>query len=181
MPSPSRAARERFLDAGLRVLADRGHAGLKLAAVCAEAETTTGSFYHAFGSWADYTSALIRYWRQTRSDQLIARVREIPGARDRLLALVDVGLELPHASEAAIRVWAAHDPEVHAIQAEVDAERTRFIADSYAAVLGDRTAAERYATTSMYLLIGHESGTAPSRDTLAWAFRALLDQALGQL
>lgn len=181
MPGPSRAARERFLDAGLRVLADRGHAGLKLAAVCEETGTTTGSFYHAFAGWPDYTSTLIRYWRETKSDQLIARVREIPDPRERLRALVDVGLELPHASEAAIRVWAAHDPEVHAVQAEVDAERTRFIADSYATVIGDRSLAERYAATAMYLLIGHESGTAPSEDTLSWAFRTLLDQALGQL
>lgn len=180
MSVPSKAAQERFLDAGLRVLANRGHVGLKLAAVCEETGTTTGSFYHAFGGWTDYTSALIRYWRETKSDQLIARVREIPDPRDRLLALVDVGLELPHASEAAIRVWAAHDPEVHAVQAEVDAERTRFIADTYATVIGDQSLAERYAATSMYLLIGHESGTAPSADTLAWAFRALLDQALGQ-
>lgn len=178
MSVPSRAARERFLDAGLRVLADRGHAGLKLAAVCEETGTTTGSFYHAFAGWPDYTSALIRHWRETKSDQLISRAREIPDPRERLQALVDVGLELPHASEAAIRVWAAHDPEVRAVQAEVDAERTRFLADTYAAVTGDRLLARRYATTAMYLLIGHESGTAPSRDTLAWAFRALVDQAL---
>lgn len=179
MSVPSRAARERFLEAGLRVLADLGHAGLKLAAVCAETGTTTGSFYHAFAGWPDYTSALIRYWRETQSDQLIARAREISDPRERLQTLIGVGLDLPHASEAAIRVWAAHDPEVRAIQAEVDAERTRFIADAYAAVLGDRQAAERYATTAMYLLIGHESGTAPSRETLAWAFHALVARALG--
>ncbi|GAB90765.1 TetR/AcrR family transcriptional regulator [Gordonia rhizosphera] len=175
---PSEYARRRYLDAGLEVLADRGHAGLKLAAVCEATGTTTGSFYHAFANWSEFTSALIGYWRDEKSRRPIAEARAVADPRERLDYLIDIGLRLPHESEAAIRVWAAHDPEVLEIQQAVDAERRAFIADTYAEVLGDASAANQFATAAMYLLIGYESGTLPSQDALATGFRSILSHAL---
>lgn len=176
--NPSEYAQRRYLDAGLTVLSAEGHAGLKLAAVCSATNTTTGSFYHAFANWADFTSALIRYWRDEQSQRLIAGARDIADPRERLFALLDIGLRLPHATEAAIRVWAAHDAEVFAIQETVDRERRDIIADTYFEVLGDRTAADEFATASMYLLIGFESGTLHSHDALARGFGVVLERAL---
>lgn len=163
----------------MTVLTERGHAGLKLAAVCEQAGSSTGSFYHAYPSWPEFTSALIGYWRETKSDRLIDAARQVPDAYDRLMALIDTGMTLPHATEAAIRVWAAHDPEVARHQAEVDLERRDVIAETYAEVLGDRELAQKYATTALYLLVGYESGTLQSRETLAFAFRTFIDGALG--
>lgn len=177
--SPSRYVQLRFLEAGLAVLAERGHAALKLAAVCEQAGSSTGSFYHAYPSWPEFTSALITYWRQTKSDRLIAAARQVPDAYDRLMSLTHVGLTLPHATEAAIRVWAAHDPEVARHQAEVDLERRDVIAETYTEVIGDPALAQMYATTALYLLVGYESGTLQSLDTLAFAFRTFTDGALG--
>ncbi|WP_019201641.1 TetR/AcrR family transcriptional regulator [Tsukamurella sp. 1534] len=177
--TPSRYAQLRFLDAGLTVLAEQGHAGLKLATVCSQAGATTGSFYHAFTGWPEFTSELITYWRQTKSDRLIDAARQVADPTDRLMALVDTGLGLPHATEAAIRVWAAHDPEVARHQAEVDGERRDVIAQTYAELLDDPELAHRYATIAMYLLVGYESGTLQSMDTLAFGFRTFTDFALG--
>ncbi|KXO92859.1 TetR family transcriptional regulator [Tsukamurella pulmonis] len=177
--SPSRYVQLRFLEAGLAVLAERGHAALKLAAVCAQAGSSTGSFYHAFPSWPEFTSALIGYWRETKSDRIIEAARRVPDARERLLSLIDTGMTLPHATEAAIRVWAAHDPEVAQHQAQVDRERRDVIAEAYTEVLGDPALAQQYATTALYLLVGYESGTLQSPETLAFAFRTFSDVALG--
>ncbi|MFF0816825.1 TetR/AcrR family transcriptional regulator [Rhodococcus sp. NPDC003318] len=176
--APSRGAQLRYLEAGLAVLGRQGHAGLKLASVCDAVGATTGSFYHAFPNWAEYTSALIRYWREEQSDRLIRQAREITDPVQRLEALIDIGLHLPHESEAAIRVWAAHDPEVEAIQVQADEERRQFIEDAYYEAIGDREQSERYATIAMYLLVGYESGTRRSHDALAWAFRSFVTQAL---
>ncbi|WP_036555152.1 TetR/AcrR family transcriptional regulator [Nocardioides insulae] len=177
---PTPRAQERYLEAGLRVLAEEGYAGFKLARVCAELGTTTGSFYHAFPNWATYGSALIRYWRDTRSDQLIRHAREITDLPARVEALTEIALTLPHASEAAIRVWAAHDPEVAAIQTEVDAQRRDFIADTYVSIGGDAVVAREYATTAMLLFIGYESGTMATLEDLRRGFEILTEQTTFQ-
>ncbi|WP_439031143.1 TetR/AcrR family transcriptional regulator [Gordonia terrae] len=175
---PSEYTQRRYLDAGLAILAERGHAGLKLAALCDATGTTTGSFYHAFGSWADFRSALIRFWHDEQSQRLIADARDIADPRERLDVLTGIGLRLPHATEAAIRVWAAHDPEVLAIQQTVDHERRDIIAATYDEVIHNRDEAEEFATAAMYLLIGFESGTLHSHQALARGFRTILDRAL---
>jgi AcrR family transcriptional regulator len=175
---PSEYTQRRYLDAGLAILTDHGHAGLKLAAICEATGTTTGSFYHAFGNWAEYRSALIRHWRDEQSQRLIADARDIADPRERLDVLTDIGLRLPHATEAAIRVWAAHDPEVLAIQHTVDRERRDIIAATYDEVIHNRDEAEEFATAAMYLLIGFECGTLHSHQALARGFRTILDRAL---
>ncbi|AFA75531.1 putative transcriptional regulator, TetR family [Gordonia polyisoprenivorans VH2] len=179
--TPSRYARVRFLEAGLTVLAEDGFGALKLAAVCARADATTGSFYHAFDNWAEFTSALIAYWREEKSQRPIAEARKVTDPVERLTALMDVGLTLPHDSERAIRVWAAQDPEVRKHQEEVDLERRDFIAETYREALGDDFAAEEYATISMYLLVGYESGTLRSYEALDLGFRMFLQSAIGPL
>ncbi|WP_124709735.1 TetR/AcrR family transcriptional regulator [Gordonia insulae] len=176
----SRTAKERYLEAGLQVLAEKGHAGLKLATVCATVGATTGSFYHAFASWGEYTTALIRYWREEESDRPIAEASAVTDPVERLQFLIDIALRLPHDSEAAIRVWAEHDADVRVVQIEADEERHRFISDSYFAVFGDREVADRYATAAMYLLVGYESGTHRAPDTFAWVLQALVKQALDE-
>ncbi|MEE3851629.1 TetR/AcrR family transcriptional regulator [Gordonia sp. LSe1-13] len=174
----SHTARRRYLDAGLQVLADQGHAGLKQATVCAAVGATTGSFYHAFPSWSDYTSALIRHWRTEQSERPIEQAGAEPDPARRLDVLTVIALSLPHDTEAAIRVWAEHDSDVRAVQEEADEQRRQFIAETYAQVLGDRVLADRFATAAMYLLVGYENGTYRSRETLEWAFRVFIEQAV---
>jgi AcrR family transcriptional regulator len=178
--TPTRGAQLRYLEAGLRVLANHGHAGLKLATVCETVGATTGSFYHAFPNWGDYTSALIRYWREEKSDRFIRSARDVTDPVQRLRFLIDVALQLPHESEAAIRVWASHDSAVRAIQIDADEERRRFISDAYFDAIGDRDRADRYATVAMYLLVGYENATHRSRSALRWALETYFQQALAE-
>ncbi|KAF0960277.1 TetR/AcrR family transcriptional regulator [Rhodococcus sp. T7] len=178
--APTRGAQLRYLEAGLEVLGSKGYAGLKLATVCEAVGATTGSFYHAFPNWAEYTSALIRHWRTEKSDRFIGSAREIADPIERLAFLVEIALRLPHASEAAIRVWAALDPSVQAIQIEADEERRAFIAEAYFEATNDRALAEQYATVAMFLLVGYESGTHQSPEALAWAFHVFVDKGLSE-
>lgn len=149
-----------------------------MATVCEVVGATTGSFYHAFPNWPAYTAALIRHWREQESRRPIAEARTVTDPVRRLQFLTDIAMRLPHDTEAAIRVWAEHDPDVRAVQVDADAERRRFISDTYLEVLGDRTDADRYATAAMYLLVGYENGSHRSRETLAWAFQTFIDKTL---
>ncbi|EGD55451.1 TetR/AcrR family transcriptional regulator [Gordonia neofelifaecis] len=180
LSAPSERARRRFLDAGLAVLGERGHAGLKLAQVCKAAGATTGSFYHAFGSWAEFKVDLIAYWRDERSRRLIREALAVEDPRARLDVLVGIGLALDRDSEAAIRVWSTHDREVLVHLTEVDRERTEVIRDTSLQVTGDADAAERFAQVAMYLLIGYQMGTIESLDALRFGFDAMLARALGE-
>ncbi|WP_375003003.1 TetR/AcrR family transcriptional regulator [Gordonia sp. PS3] len=176
---PSEHARRRFLDAGLAVLGEHGHAGLKLAQVCRVAGTTTGSFYHAFADWAEYKSALIDYWREEHSRRPIGDAIAVDDPRERIDFLIGVGLGLDRASEAAIRVWSTHDSGVLAHLAEVDRERAEVIRETSAEVIGDADRAEKFAQVAMYLLIGYQMGTVDSLDALRFGFESMLAGAMG--
>lgn len=168
--------RNRFFTAGMTVLTRDGHAGLKQAAVCRELGVTTGAFYHAFSSWRAYTSELIGHWRVEATDRLVARVQEVTDVRERIAALTDVALALPHDAEAAIRVWATHDDGVAAALSAVDAHRTEVITAMGTEAIGDPELARRMAVTAMLLLIGYQMGSQADPDDFGWAMRGLADR-----
>ncbi|WP_245537784.1 TetR/AcrR family transcriptional regulator [Tsukamurella paurometabola] len=160
------------------MLARQGHAGLKLASVCDHLGATTGSFYHAFPSWNAYRSDLIAYWREDQSHRLIVEAEEITDPSERLERLTQIGLTLHSDVEAAIRVWAAHDPQVQAFQADVDATRYAVIRDTYRELRDDAERADAFARIAMYLLIGYQSGTLRSDAALERGYRMVISAAL---
>ncbi|GED96374.1 TetR/AcrR family transcriptional regulator [Gordonia crocea] len=166
--------RRRFLDAGMVVLGRDGYAGFKQAAVCAETGLTTGAFYHSFRNWKEFEAALIEHWRDAATDRLVARLDTHPSPHERIDALINVALSLPHRSEAAIRVWAAGDPEVRAALRQVDRVRRDAVA-RYLRDLGvDADHADRFAGMAMLLLIGHESAGTDIGE-LEWSMRHALE------
>lgn len=166
--------RARFLDAGMRVLARDGYAGFKQSVLCAETGLTTGAFYHSFRSWKEFEAALIEHWRGEATDRLVAWVDTQPSPQERVDALIEVALSLPHDTEAAIRVWAAGAPQVRAALTEVDAVRTAAVARFIRGIGIDAEHADRLAANSMLLLIGHEASGGPLHQ-LEWSIRHALD------
>ncbi|OFJ50643.1 TetR/AcrR family transcriptional regulator [Mycolicibacterium grossiae] len=154
-------SRESYLDTGLDVLSDLGYGGLKLAEVCTRLGVTTGSFYHYFSSWSAFGQELVRHWVTTRTLRVATLVESEPDPRRRIEILVEEALMLPYGAEAAIRVWSSIDPAVHAVQAEVDAQRFDMLFTAGVEVMGHDEQARRFATTAMYLLIGCEQSTLP--------------------
>ena len=62
--------KDRYFEAAQEILATEGYGGLKLAAVCKYLGVTTGSFYHSFESWGDFTNAFLLNWRRERTTLL---------------------------------------------------------------------------------------------------------------
>jgi len=174
----SAVSREAYLDMGLEVLSDVGYGGLRLAEVCARLGVTTGSFYHYFSNWSSYTRELLDYWRQARTVQLIDWIRSEPDPRRRIDNIINVGLHLPHSAEAAIRAWSGADPQVQAVQAEVDKQRHEITRQSALEILHDERQAELFANWAVYLLVGYEQAILPpDRAGLEW----IVDQLLAAL
>lgn len=163
------SSRAQYLDTGLKVLADLGYGGLKLAEICDRLGVTTGSFYHRFSNWKAYTDELGRYWIDTQTDELIAQLWEETDPRQRLEQLAGMMLTVPHRSEAAFRVWAAVDPEMRVLLAEADRKRLNNITNVILAVLPDEAAARRFAHWAMYTMIGYQDALIDADpDALAW-------------
>ncbi|HEX7321664.1 MAG TPA: TetR/AcrR family transcriptional regulator [Mycobacterium sp.] len=173
---PTAASREVYFETGLDVLSELGYGGLKLAEVCKRLGVTTGSFYHHFASWSVYTSELVRYWMDARTLKQVELVRAEPDPRRRIDQIIQIGLALPHGAESAIRSWSSTDPEVHAVQAEVDQARFDVLHEAALEVLHDRRQAQMFASWGMYLLVGYEQTLLP-RDAgaFAWIVGQLLE------
>lgn len=173
---PIVAARESYFETGLEILADLGFGGLKLAEVCSRLGVTTGSFYHYFSGWGAYTRELVAYWRQDRTVRLIEVLRSQPDPRRRIEAIIEVALTLPHSAEAAIRAWSSVDPEVLAVQREVDQERFDVLHDSAFEIVGDERQAQSYAAWSVYVFVGYEQAMLPrDKRMFEWISKTMLD------
>lgn len=171
-------SRERFFDAGQEILATEGYGALKLAAVCKHLDVTTGAFYHSFESWNEFTSALLGNWRRERTTLIAELARSADDPVKQLEALLGATLELRHRSEAAIRVWAAVDPEVAEIQDRVDAERYDIVLDAMERLVGKKDA-RRYANWGLNVLIGFEVSTnGQELADLEWELTQVLNAAM---
>jgi AcrR family transcriptional regulator len=173
---PIVAARVSYFEAGLEILADLGFGGLKLAEVCSRLGVTSGSFYHYFTGWGAYTSDLIAYWRQDRTVRIIDVIRSQPNPRKRIESIIEVALSLPHSAEAAIRAWSAVDPEVLAVQREVDQQRFEITYESAFEIAHDEAQARAYANLATYLFLGYEQTTLPRElGMFEWMCNTMLD------
>jgi AcrR family transcriptional regulator len=172
----SAVTREAYFTTGLDVLADLGYGGLKLAEVCDRLGVTTGSFYHFFSNWPAYTRGLVEHWRKVSTTRLVELVRAEPDPRRRIDRIIDIGLNLPHGAEAAIRAWSSADPDVYAVQKDVDRQRHNITRECALQILHDERQAELFADWAVYLLVGYEQSTLPrDKGALEWIVAQLLD------
>ncbi len=172
--------RDSFFGAAQEILGTEGYGGLKLAAVCKRLSVTTGSFYHSFDSWQEFTDALLDHWVEERTTLQIELARAEPDPVEKLRLLARVGSELMHRTEAAIRVWAAVDPRVRARQEKVDVDRFQIVRESMHDLVGDELA-DRYTVLAMSTLIGFEMVAAHfDPGHLEWSLETILDQAMSE-
>lgn len=170
--------RERFFDAAQEILATDGYGGLKLAAVCKRLKVTTGAFYHAFGSWNEFTTEFLHNWRRERTTLLAELSRTAGDPAGQLEALLAATLELRHGSEAAIRVWSAVDAEVAEVQRQVDNERYEVVLEAMNKLAGKRDGA-RFANWGLNVLVGYEMSTNDQTPAdLEWELRSILHSAV---
>lgn len=176
-PERNEALRHSWFAAAYDILATQGYGALKLAPLCKKLGVTTGSFYHSFDNWQDFTDALLTHWLAERTEQIIviARQTEDPVARLRLLARA--AGEFLHRTEGSIRVWAGIDEHVASFQHKVDEERHHTVVEAMSAIVGPERA-DAYATWALSTLAGYEMlPEHQDREHLLWALETILAEA----
>jgi AcrR family transcriptional regulator len=156
-----RLTAEDYFREALAVLGEYGSEGMTIAVLCERLEVTKGSFYHHFGGMPTFVSQLLIYWESEHSDRLIAISRAQPDPTLRITTLTELGVGLPHDSEAAIRAWGRSNQEVAEAMARVDKRRERHVVDAVAALGIDRARARLLGRIALNLMVGTQQREHP--------------------
>lgn len=119
--------RKNWLQSGLEELARAGLDGLKVERICEAVGKTRGSFYHHFKDHHAFVVALLEYWQESSTANIIKAVEGISDPCKRRAALAMRVIELSSNCENAIRGWATTDERARAIVALVDDKRLEFL------------------------------------------------------
>ncbi|WP_281689619.1 TetR/AcrR family transcriptional regulator [Pseudonocardia thermophila] len=148
---------EQYYAVAMQLLAEHGPAELKIATLCARLGVTSGSFYHHFDGWSGFVRGLLAHWEVEQTAKVVEVTESVTDDPvERLDVLRRFAVSLPHAAEAAIRNWAALDPEVGLAQRRVDERRRAALEDVLAGAVRDRADAARLASLGMSILVGFQ-------------------------
>jgi AcrR family transcriptional regulator len=171
------ALRDNWFAGAYEILATEGYGSLKLAPLCKRLGVTTGSFYHSFDNWQDFTDALLATWLHERTEDTVEIVRQYDDPVQRLRMLAQAAFELLHRTEAAIRVWSGVDERVAAVQRKVDEGRYHVVHEAMAAIVGPDHA-EAFTVWGVSTLIGYEMiAEEHLREHLLWSFEQIIEVA----
>lgn len=124
-------ARDRWLDEGLRVLAEEGATGLRIDRIAARLGLSKGSFHHHFDGADGYKRDLLEHFERLSIQLLDRAIADAGHPRDaravlgHLTALIEphgVGLYRPEL-DVAVRAWSISDAAVRAVQERIDQAR----------------------------------------------------------
>ncbi len=123
-----RISKEIFLKEGLKVLTEIGEAGLTINVITKRLGVTKGSFYHHFKNRQDFSDALISYWEEKSTLEVIKRCEEGENPVEKTMLLKKLATELQNNDlEVAIRAWAVRDPRIKAFQDRIDIKRFEYL------------------------------------------------------
>lgn len=178
----SQKTKEDWLKAGARLLAEFGPQGVTVDALCRHLGVTKGSFYHHFAGYDAFKAALLAFYEEEGTLQIIDQLAEAPTATEKLSGLLDIIVAASTTSlsrlEITIRAWALHDEAVREVQTRVDQRRLGYVESLCREISGDSERAQIVARTLYAILVGSEQMQPPVQgDTL----RALFDEYLASL
>jgi AcrR family transcriptional regulator len=158
---------ERWLSAGLQVLAEEGPEGLKIMPIAQQLGVTKGSFYWHYRNLEDYQSALLEEWEQRHTRQVIHHVEDKGGeAVDKLRNLVSISFSADARLAQAIRRWAITNPQAREAQARVDHDRLAYLVSLLRPLGWPQAKAEFLARWLYGALIGYFSLQGPAVGTM---------------
>ena len=150
----ARTTQRNWLNAGVRLLAEVGAAGLTIEALTAMLGVTKGSFYHHFGAFQDFKDALLALFERDGTLDVIARMEAAGSDSDKLHRLIDVVVGGSSRVEVAVRAWALRDAEVRVCQERIDARRLAYLRVVCAALSGDDARGQAMAGVFYALYVG---------------------------
>ncbi|SHE89555.1 transcriptional regulator, TetR family [Seinonella peptonophila] len=144
-----------WLNEGINVLKEDGHEKLTIDELSSRLKLTKGSFYHHFKNRQDYILALLQFWEDNSTQQLIHLSQKEETAREKLDRLTELVTNLENGSlEIKIRAWAAHDKIIRSYQQRVDTIRMNYVKDLCSSVYKDRVDTDLLAQIYLMIFIG---------------------------
>lgn len=173
----ARQTKTNWLIEAFNVLAEKGFAGLTIDEMTARLGVTKGSFYHHFKDYEDFKVALLDFYEQQGTLQIIRLAEESGSPQAKLTRLFDIITVEDLPLEVPIRVWAHSDDLVREYQARVDAQRVDYMRGLCQEILQDEGRALFVAQLFYAVLIGGEDMIPPlPQTTLRQMFDEISDQ-----
>lgn len=156
MVAITRTPRNRWIEEGLRALAEGGPDAVRVEALAQALEVSKGGFYGHFADRAALLTEMLDAWEAMSTDDVLRRVEERGGdARFRIrlagaLTFSDELLPL----DLAIRDWARRDPAVADRLRRVDNKRMGYLRQLFGAICADAGEVEARSLLAFSLMIG---------------------------
>ncbi|MCV9940973.1 TetR/AcrR family transcriptional regulator [Boseaceae bacterium BT-24-1] len=150
--------RRDWVKAALAALAEGGVEAVKVERLARSLSVSKGSFYWHFKDRGDLLAALLAFWQDELTAQLIERSADLPTPRQRLETLAQLSLEAESEgvnvaeAEGALRAWAAQDAAAGHGCRLVDQQRIDHVA-SELALAGLAPAEAELAARAIYLTL----------------------------
>ena len=127
-----RFSKDDWLKLGLKVLASDGAHAFRIERLCFKAGRTKGSFYHHFKNKEAFISALLVYWQQELTQNVIEQADQYENPVERLIALngltEDISSGAYGSIERELRRWAGRNRAVKEAIEAVDKRRVDYVA-----------------------------------------------------
>jgi AcrR family transcriptional regulator len=116
-----------WLDQGLKVLAANGFTALKAEPLAKAMGVSRGSFYWHFADIGAFHAAILKYWREVATEQIIADLEAAAEQENPVLRLLRRTFSGRLALERAVRSWAAFDAAARAAVQAIDHRRLDYV------------------------------------------------------
>lgn len=151
-----RTPREKWIEEGLRALAEGGVDAVRVDALAKQLGVTRGGFYGYFADREALLEEMLDTWERRSVDAEIDRVEQGGGARDKAWL---VGRFLESADQVrpvdlALREWARRDPTIAERLRRVDNKRMRLARETIGTFCVDPDEVEARALLAFCLAIG---------------------------
>ena len=181
MPAITRTPRHRWIEEGLRALAEGGPDAVRVEALAQALGVTKGGFYGHFADRNALLAEMLDSWERMSTDDVLERVERQGGdvrAKVRLAGALTFSRELLPV-DLAVRDWARRAPAVAARLRRVDNRRMDYLRLLFGAICGEEAEAEARSILAFSLVIGYhflaaDHGPRSRADALDLAARWLL-------
>lgn len=156
MAPPLKTPRERWIQEGLRALADGGPQNVRIEVLAESIGVSKGGFYGHFDNRNALLRALLDSWEQTLVDEVIELLQDTGDARTRLTRLFEIASSNPQwlRVDLAVRDWARRDRVVAGRLARIDDRRMSYVRSQFREIGADQLDAEARALLAVSLWVG---------------------------
>jgi len=125
--------REDWILAGMKLLAEQGVDSIKIEAIARKLEVSKGGFYGYFLNRDTFLQAILDYWTETFTNQIIESVGKLEGSlSEKLNKMVSIVDDSKYDNmEISMLAWANKDTKTQKVVMRVIRERLEFITNLF--------------------------------------------------